>query len=324
MTGFLLASGIQLDVFGSTSLLCACKRGHAGIVKLLVDAGVDIHEENRALYLACFGGHEKTVEVLLDAGADIRTRDYISLRFAISGDHVGVVRVLLTALDQVNDNTPELPVLLFTKGIDAVISECFVMACENNQKKIVKLFLDSDCVDGPRAYRARTSSLMEACKRGHEEIVRLLLAQGKLPARKIYVSGDVLFSACSEGHTEIIRLLAAAGADVNTCRGWKSELGTKTREQDRGYSVERTLLSTAAGKGHVQAVLALLDAGAHVQAHENIALASAIMSGGVQVVRVLLDAGADSTGIFDHQILIHVQAFGSRQFMQSILQKAKM
>jgi ankyrin repeat protein len=50
--------------------------GHTETVKLLLDAGADVHvAKDQALRWASGNGHTEVVKALLDAGANVRARD---------------------------------------------------------------------------------------------------------------------------------------------------------------------------------------------------------------------------------------------------------
>jgi len=90
------------DNNGMTPLSIAAGRGHAEIVKLLLNRKADIRAVNQqkqtALHLAALGGNEECVKILLAAGASPSARDFkddLPLHFAAITSHVGVARLLL-------------------------------------------------------------------------------------------------------------------------------------------------------------------------------------------------------------------------------------
>jgi ankyrin repeat protein len=64
---------------GSTALHHAAWRGHADVVKLLLQAGADVNAKTRSnsetpLHLAAMHGHTDVIQLLLQAGADVNAR----------------------------------------------------------------------------------------------------------------------------------------------------------------------------------------------------------------------------------------------------------
>ncbi len=121
--------------------------------------------------------------------------------------------------------------------------------------------------------------LWKASKKGHTEIVKLLLkAEADVNARNKY--GTPLLVATYKGHTEIVKLLLTAGADVNAADKWGD-----------------TPLYTATYKGHTEIVKLLLTAGADVNAADqwgDTPLLFASQKGYTEIVKLLLTAGADA------------------------------
>lgn len=79
----------------------AAPNGHAAVVRLLVENGVDVDAEfggKTALQRAASGGHEATVQILLDMGARIEASDAQgrrALHWAASNGQEATVRLLL-------------------------------------------------------------------------------------------------------------------------------------------------------------------------------------------------------------------------------------
>jgi ankyrin repeat protein len=125
---------------GDTLLIWAAERGHAGIVRLLLEWGTDVNTTSSggtsALHLAAFYGHEEAVSTLLSSGADVYRRSAAgdtALMHASQNGHVAVVRLLLQSME----------------------------GCGLNEREII----------------GRTA-LYWACCKGHADIVRVLLLAG--------------------------------------------------------------------------------------------------------------------------------------------------
>jgi ankyrin repeat protein len=70
------------DKDGSTLLHCAAWKGHAELVRVLLDAGADINDHNKndhwgttPLHAAAHGNQFQVAEVLLSRGADLRAKN---------------------------------------------------------------------------------------------------------------------------------------------------------------------------------------------------------------------------------------------------------
>ncbi|PNH08670.1 Ankyrin repeat domain-containing protein 29 [Tetrabaena socialis] len=59
------------------------------------------------------------------------------------------------------------------------------------------------------------TALFAACKEGHEEVAKALLAGGADVNAKNTDGATALFVACKGGHIEVAQVLLATGADIN-------------------------------------------------------------------------------------------------------------
>jgi ankyrin repeat protein len=91
-----------LDSSDQMPLMMAAGRGHAGLVRLLLERGAKVNACNRyretALLEAASGGHEEVVSILLGCGADPSRSDNANTTALINAcfrDHLGVARQLI-------------------------------------------------------------------------------------------------------------------------------------------------------------------------------------------------------------------------------------
>lgn len=69
----------------------ACYQGRNEVVKLLIEKGVDIHVDNRVLFIAIERGFTEIVKLLLDSGANAGR---YALRVAMLHDHTDIIKLL--------------------------------------------------------------------------------------------------------------------------------------------------------------------------------------------------------------------------------------
>lgn len=86
-----------------TPLCFAADRGHAALVRLLLDAGArDVQGDASATHFAAMQGHNDVLRMLLDAGSDVNSRGYngdgdTPLHAAAQAGNAAGVRILLDA-----------------------------------------------------------------------------------------------------------------------------------------------------------------------------------------------------------------------------------
>lgn len=88
----LLASGASPCGY---ALHTAAAKGWTNLLRILLDAGVDLHYCNDlALSCAVSHGHLKIVEMLLANGADFRATDHIAIRQAVNNNCLEITELL--------------------------------------------------------------------------------------------------------------------------------------------------------------------------------------------------------------------------------------
>jgi len=132
-------------------------------------------------------------------------------------------------------------------------------------------------VSAQNAYSS--SPIVEACRNGSAEILKLFLDHDADPERKSASGVPLLMIAAKTGDADCIDLLVKAGADVNR---------TRTKNQ--------TALMWAASNGNLEAVKKLVDLGSDLKSRTASgfdAIAFAVREGQTPVVEYLLDQSLD-------------------------------
>jgi ankyrin repeat protein len=153
------------------------------------------------------------------------------------------------------------------------------MAAATGEQAVVEKLLALK-VDVNAVNKSHCTALLLAAARGHAEIAKLLLAHGADPNLAESHGATPLLAAADKGHFKTVELLVARGAGVNVCC----------------TPGQYTPLMYAAANGCSEAVRALLDAGAAVEAKDNeglTALMYAARNGYPEAVKMLLAAKAD-------------------------------
>ena len=164
-------------------------------------------------------------------------------------------------------------------GFYVCYSKALMVAARKGHTEIVRLLMDTGAYDLSRD-NDRWTALLHAASGGQTEVVRLLLDAG---ANKDVSDGSgksALMCAASAGHFDAARVLLDAGADKDVCDGF-------------GMSA----LLLAAMNGHTEITCLLVDAGANKDRQDmqggKTALMYAASAGHIDIARLLLDAGAN-------------------------------
>lgn len=266
--GLLLASVTQAH---AGPLADAAQQGDIDRLRTLLQQGTDVNEPQvdgaTALHWAAHANDLAMAELLTSAGADVNVRNRVGappiLSAAINGD-AGMLELLLRAGADANmqvSATGDTPLMLAARtGIPAA----------------VQVLLDHGAdVNASEGWGA-TTPLMWAVAENHAEVAKLLIAHGAdIEARSVYIPPD-------------------------TGRGFEGGLPRERRPEETGAVIfasgEFTPLLIASRDGHFDAVKALVEAGADVNAlaaDGKNALGLAIFNGSYDIASYLVDAGID-------------------------------
>ena len=191
-----------IDSDGYTPLAWACDHGDVTVVNQLLDAGADINMPGEqmgvsALWAAASCCHIEIVQHLLERGAEVNWQSEMrgtTLYTSAANMSPDTVRLLLQNGADVNLkggwHVRPLNVAAYAGAID-----------------IVQILLGHDVeVDPDDDYRYG-SALGAAARRGHADIVRLLLQKGWDANRRIKTYNSPLVSAAIYGHAEVVQVL---------------------------------------------------------------------------------------------------------------------
>jgi ankyrin repeat protein len=238
MVKLLLSCGADIDIRDGLGLRWACMNGHSQIVELLLERGAKINGKGRVhpLPCACYGGSLAVATMLLDKGADIRAVDVeygTALHAACRGNHEDLVKKLLNRGADVHqlDNSGgsalhvaaicsavEIMQMLIDKGADVNAADKagdtpLIDSCRSSDTPFakVKLLLESGAfVD---ACGSGGTALTVACRRGLEDVVKLLLEWNADVTIEGGWNGTALQAACDGKHYDLVPLLLERGAN---------------------------------------------------------------------------------------------------------------
>ncbi len=302
----LIAAGADVSatgLFRRDALMNAAATGQAEVARALLKASANPNAKDKegktALMLANEKEHKAVIEVLRGKGRDesgYRIQEYI--RAAMSGD-ADKVRQLLDAGVDVN--------VTYQNGARALTS-----AVASGHTEVVRLLIsygaDVNAVIKASMFGTtiRGDALAVAAETGHLDIFRLLIKAGANVNQSRSFHVDALTLAAGKGHTEIVRELINAGFSI------KGDCGLKA-------------LDNAVRRKKEDAALALVKGGAKPRGKEaaNL-LASAAEKGMLRLVKALLDAGVDPKlrNEYDETALQVAKEAGHKGIV-ALLEKAK-
>jgi ankyrin repeat protein len=205
-----LLEGLDADTY--RRLARAADHGQLGVVKVLLERGAEAIGTRlflgggTALHWAAAGGHEEILAWLLEQGAQANSKTAngtTPLMFACQEGHMGVVQLLLQhtgaqALLRTDDNgwTP------------------LHWAADGGHEEMVVYLIAQGAQTNSRTVSGMTP-FMCACKRGHVDVIRVLLRSmgGAALQEGSRDGGTALYWAVRGGHAGVVRLLLATGAD---------------------------------------------------------------------------------------------------------------
>uniref|UniRef100_A0A2A4K1M0 SOCS box domain-containing protein n=1 Tax=Heliothis virescens TaxID=7102 RepID=A0A2A4K1M0_HELVI len=194
----------QHDAFMQTALHYAAEQGHAGVVKLLIEAGCKVDAETgdgvTALHVAVIKNYIDIVKILIKAGSNVNHKTYdrmTPLHFATSRGFLDLVKFLVSHGASL-------------EARDANERTALYIAAGRCHEDVIKYLIDAGANVNSEEIHGYTP-LCEAVWQKFPMGVKQLLLSGA----RITHSHRLLHNAIIQRQVEIVELLTAYGAGIN-------------------------------------------------------------------------------------------------------------
>ncbi len=285
--------------YNDTPLNLAAQQGHTAIVSALVERKANVEMKDSQgyapLYWAVITNSTEIVRLLVQAGADVHVNagGLTLVGIAKKQNNIEMGNILVAAGAQRIGNFPPVPQ-----------NESILFAVERNNLSQVENLISQKATLELVDERTGQTGLILAAKNGSTEIVRSLVRAGADLNATDNEWKTALFWSRNKGHAAITSILLDAGAvnqplldavrenNLVQIRNLISE-GANLEELNQ---YRETPLLIAVQKGYTQIVSALIQAGADVDARNkqnNTALHLAAQEGQNRIVSALIDAKVD-------------------------------
>jgi ankyrin repeat protein len=163
---------------GYTPFVLASEKGSLELIELMKKKGADVNARdewgNTALIMASMNGHLSVVKFLLNDGADVNAANregYTALMLASERGHFIIVDLLIDAGADVN-----------AKNIFGYTA--LMYASREGEYEVVSTLIRTPLIDLKAANQWKETSLILAEKKGHSDIVELLMEPFRMEGRK--------------------------------------------------------------------------------------------------------------------------------------------
>jgi ankyrin repeat protein len=196
---------------GMTPLMWAVDEGHIEMVEYLLsrpatDVNAKTTEKDGALTFACRKGRVEMMKLLVGAGARVK---------AESSDELGLV-----AQAVVWGKLQVVKYLVEEAGADENYRDGggwtpLMVAADAGQAAVMQYLLDRPCINIDAENERGTKAIDMACRKGHVEVVKLLVAAGARVHPQDSDATGALLQAVRGGKLDVVKyLVEGAGADV--------------------------------------------------------------------------------------------------------------
>lgn len=263
----------------STTLHVAAQGSNLEVMRALIAKNVNIDvldiDGQSPVHAAATAGRDSVVKFLVgEVGCSVDHADNhgrTPLHLAVTKGHEQTVLTLLSlgAKPNVKDHAYQTPLHY---------------AVQNNNSKLVKVFLEKDATVDDNKSNAEFTALHIAAQCGHTELVQYLLQNKADVNAKSFIGERPLHMAAVNGHADVAIALLKKGAHVNL-------------RNLKGF----TPLHNAAKENHPKVVEILLEQGAFVEISDKVThrtpLHTAARNGNKDIVSLLLRYKADVNAV---------------------------
>lgn len=268
-------------------------------------------------YTAAYFGYINIIKRLFDMGIFYLQSDYdMCFKAAVSSGNLELARMLVSkgahphALDDTGRNCLSYALLNAEKNMS-----------NDNLRVMMTYLLDDLGVDVNVQDSQGANALEIAIAAKHIDVVWMLLHRGANVNPMRPSKNYPLVLASYHSYSDVVLQLLELGTDpdVMSSKGFTALMVAQSlqiivmlleRGADPNIKNDKTALHNAAHRGHLEAVVALLNHGAHIDEVSSTgytALGYAVVGNYVDVVEVLLTSGADpNIRIADKHTLLHV------------------
>lgn len=280
---------------GFTPLICAARKGHSNIVRILLEGGADTSIQNtdgfNALHISSQHGHIVVVNILVEAGAPLETKTLLGstpLHQAADNGHASVIKVLSEAGADVNSRRFTTWTIGQTWGETPLH-----LAADKGHLHAVRelLFANANPLLGVTDPDTGIEDLPldRAAFAGHPEVIRELMRHGGIEGCGGESGGVRALEMAAHGqNTEILTLLTNFGiVDTSIALARAAAYG---REASVAFLLKHHSPKASGGAARY------VNGG---RVRERIPLLCSVLACRPRVVRLLIDAGADTTASFE-------------------------
>jgi ankyrin repeat protein len=267
----------QEEKYGQNALILASENGQKATVRMLIEAGACVNEGGMTpIQVASKQGHKGIVEMLIQAGAKVNSGYQLALHCALEEGHEDVVRTLILAGADVN----------LEAGMGTALHAAALWRCPG---ETLELLIDAGADVNKLAQEHGTVLQVAVAAYTIEasalEAVRILIRAGANVNLVQGEYGTALQAAAYLNRPKIVEELIDAGADVNKVGG---EYDTALRAAVFSWYDHNSECC-------IDIVQMLIRAGADVNlkgGKDTTPLEEALACGRTEIAQILLDAGA--------------------------------
>jgi len=204
------------------------------------------------------------------------------------------------------DYGPDTPNIVDGLDIWACIGMVMAEACNRGHTEIVRILLDDGRVN---LQWMNHLAIRNACRAGHVDIVRMLLADSRV--YPCAANTESIRVASANGHTSIVRMLLQ---DTRTREDGRSDPGADNNEAIR----------SASENNRIEIVRLLLDdERVDPRALDSHALNHAAQHGRIEIVRILLEDGRSDPCVRGSEMISIACAYGHVEIVRLLLEDSR-